>query len=135
MINKSIIKAILGAASKENKDLVINELLNHISMNYDYNDNKASHVLEMLVDSKAVVTTKDINLDYINKNPNILRYNHDDYNIRNIKVASIDNIDATAKIEYEYLEKINEDRDDVSYSTSYINISFIDNPDILKKEC
>ena len=133
MINKSIVNAVLGAASKESKDIIILELLNHISMNYDYNDNKASHVLEMLVDSKAVVTTKDINLDYINKNLNILRYNHNDYNIRNIKVTSIDNIDATAKIEYEYLEKINEDRDDISYTSSYSNVSFIDNPDILKK--
>ena len=133
MINKSIINAVLGAANKESKDIIILELLNHISMNYDYNDNKASHVLEMLVDSKAVITTKDINLDYINKNPNILRYNHDDYNIRNIKIASIDNIDATAKIEYEYLEKINEDRDDISYVSSYSDVSFIDNPDILKK--
>jgi hypothetical protein len=133
MINKSIIKAVLNSATKDSKDIVLNELLNHISMSYDYNDNKAGHILEMLVDAKAVVTTKDINLNYINKNLNILIYNYDKYNIRNIKVTNIDNIDCTVKIEYEYLEKVNEDRGDISYTTSYNNISFIDNPDIIKK--
>ena len=133
MINKSVIKAVLAAASKESKDLIINELLNHISLSYDYNDNKAGHILEMLVDPKAVVSTKDINLDYINKNLDLLMYNHDKYNIRNIKIVSIDNINATAKIEYEYLEKVNEDRGDVSYTSNYNNISFLENPYIIKK--
>ena len=135
MINKSVIKAVLDAASKESKDFIINELLNHISLNYDYNDNKASHILEMLVDSKAVISDKDINLDYINEHLGILMYNSENYNVKNIKVMGVDNIDGVVKVEYEYLEKINEDRDDVSYSTGYTNISFIDNPDILKKEC
>lgn len=132
MINKSIIKAVLDAANKESKDLIIIELLNHISLNYDYNDSKGGHILEMLVDPKAVVTIKDVNLDYINKNLNLLIYNHDKCNIRNIKVDSVDNIDCNIKITYEYLEKINEDRDDVSYTSSYSNINFIDYPDILK---
>ena len=135
MINKAIIKAILNSATKESKDKVLNELLNHISLNYDYNDNKAGHILEMLVDPKAAVDIEDINLDYINEHLNLLIYKHDKYNIRNIKVDSIDNIDCIVRVSYEYLEKINEDRDDVSYTSSYNNISFIDNPDILKKEC
>lgn len=135
MINKSIIKAILSASTKEAKDIIINELLNHVSLCYDYNDNKAGHILEMLVDPKAVISDKDINLDYINNNLNLIRYKPEKYNIRNIKVTGVDNIDGIVKIEYEYLEKINEDRDDVSYSTSCATISFIDNPDILKKEC
>ena len=133
MINKSVIKAVLSTASKESKDLIINELLNHISLSYDYNDNKAGHILEMLVDPEAVISAKNINLDYINKNLNLVMYNHDKYNIKNIKVAGVDNIDGTVKFEYEYLEKVNEDRGDVSYTNSYVNISFIDNPDILKK--
>ena len=133
MINKSIIKAILGASTKESKDIVINELLNHISLSYDYKDNKAGHILEMLVDPNAVVTIKDMNLDCINRNLGLLMYKHEKYNIRNIKVDSVDNIDCNIKITYEYLEKINEDRDDVSYTSSYSNINFIDNPDILKK--
>ena len=133
MINKAIIKAVLNSATKENKDKVLDELLNHISLNYDYNDNKAGHMLEMLCDSKAIISDKDINLDYINKNLNLVMYNHDKYNIKNIKVVNVDNIDCIVKIEYEYLEKVNEDRGDVSYTNSYVNISFIDNPDILKK--
>lgn len=135
MINKAIIKAVLNSATKESKDKVLNELLNHISMSYDYNDNKAGHILEMLVDSNSIINTEDVNIDYISKNLNLLMYNHEKYNIRNIKVDSVDNIDCNIKVTYEYLEKINEDRDDVSYTSSYSNINFIDNPGILKKEC
>jgi hypothetical protein len=133
MINKSIIKAVLNSATKENKDKVLSELLNHISLSYDYNDNKAGHILEMLVDNNLIISTEDVNIDYINKNLNLLMYNHEKYNIRNIKVDSVDNIDCNIKIAYEYLEKINEDRGDISYTSSYSNINFIDNPDILKK--
>ena len=133
MINKSVIKAVFSAASKESKDAVLIELLNHISLTYDYNDNKAGHILEMLVDPKAIIQPENINLDYINENLNLIKYHPDEYNIRNIKVTAIDNIEATAKIEYEYLEKVNEDRGDVSYTNGCVYISFIDNPDILKK--
>lgn len=115
------------------KEIVINELLNHISLNYDYNDSKAGHILEMLVDPKTVISKEDVNIDYVNNNLNLLMYNHEKYNIKNIKVASVDNIDCNVRITYEYLEKINEDRDDVSYTSSYSNINFIDNPGILKK--
>ena len=101
MINKSVIKAVLSAANKESKDLIINELLNHISLSYDYNDNKAGHILEMLVDPKAVISAKDINLDYINEHLNLIMYNHDKYNIKNIKVEGVDNIDGTVKFEDE----------------------------------
>ena len=135
MINKSIIKAVVNSATKESKDKVLNELLNHISLSYDYNDNKAGHILEMLVDSNSIISCKDVNIDYINRNLNLLMYNNEKYNIRNIKVDSVDNIDCNIKVTYEYLEKVNEDRGDLSYTSSYSNISFIDNPDILKKEC
>ena len=133
MINKAIIKAVLNSATKESKDKVLNELLNHISMSYDYKDNRAGHILEMLVDSNSIISTEDVNIDYINKNLNLLMYDHEKYNIKNVKVDSVDNIECVVKITYEYLEKINEDRGDVGYASSYSSINFIDNPDILKK--
>ena len=133
MINKAIIKAVLNSATKESKEKILNELLNHISMSYDYNDRKAGHILEMLADNNSIITCEDVNIDYINNNLNLLMYNHEKYNIKNIKLASVDNIDCNVRITYEYLEKINEDRDDVDYTSSYSNINFIDNPDILKK--
>ena len=133
MINKSIIKAVLNSATKESKDKVLNELLNHISSNYDYNENKASHILEMLVDNNSIITCEDVNIDYINNSLELLMYNHDKYNIKNIKVVSVDNIDCNIKVTYEYLEKINEDRDDVSYVSSCSNINFIDNHNKLNK--
>ena len=133
MINKGIIKAVLKSATTESKNLVIDELLNHISLTYDYNDNKAGHILEMLCDSNNIITRNNVNLDYINKHLNLVMYNHEKYNIRNIKVDNIDNIDCVVKVSYEYIEKINEDRDDITYTSSYTNIDFIDNPDILRK--
>jgi len=133
MINKNIINTLLKAATTESKNAIIKELLNHISLGYDYNDIKAGHILEMLCDSDTVISVKDINVNYINNNLNLVMYNHEKYNIKNICVMDVDNIDCIVKIRFDYLEKINEDRDDISYSNGQTNISFIDNPDILKK--
>ena len=133
MINKNIIKALLDTAKKENKDMVINELLNHISICYDYNDFKSNHILEMLVDTKAIINSNKINFTYIIENFSKYLYQGDKYNVRNIKIESVDNIDCIIKISYEYIEKINEDRVDIDYTSSYININFIDNPEVLYK--
>ena len=132
MINPKIFKAVLMAATKETKDLVLEALVSHISNNYDYNDAKAGHIIEMLVDKEAIVTKDKVNLKWIEAHPERLMYQIDKYNIKNISVDSIDNIDCTVRVRYEYLEKINEDRDDVSYTSSYSDISFNDYPEILK---
>ena len=135
MINKTIIDVVLNAADEKGKIAVIKELLNHVSLNYDYNDNKTSHILEMLVEPSTIVKIEDVDIDFINNNLNLITYKPEKYNIRNMKIENVDNIDCIIKVYYEYIEKINEDRDDISYSTSYANINFIDNPGILKKEC
>lgn len=132
MINPKIFKAVLMAATKETKDLVLEALVQHIGNNYDYNDAKAGHVIEMLVDKTAVVNPDKVNLKWVENNLDRLKYNHEKYNIRNISVDSVDNIACTIRFKFEYLEKINEDRDDVNYSSSYSDISFIDYPQILK---
>ena len=132
MINPKIFKAVLMAATKETKDLVLEALVSHISNNYDYNDAKAGHIIEMLVDKEAIVTKDKVNLKWIEQHPERLMYQIDKYNIKNISVDSVDNIDCTVRVKYEYLEKINEDRDDVSYTSSYSDISFNDYPEILK---
>ncbi len=133
MINKKILDAILRTAENNNKNLVISEIFKHISLNYDYNDLRANHVLEMLVDANAIISVDDINMDYILKNLKDFIYSYEEYNIKDVTVGEIDNIDCIVKINYNYLEKINEDRDDVSYKSGYVNISFIDNPKILIK--
>lgn len=135
MINKNIINTLLKAATTESKNAIIKELLNHISLGYDYNDTKAGHILEMLCDSDTVISVKDINIEYVNNNLNLVMYDHEKYNIKNVCVMNIDNIDCVVKISFDYLEKINEDRGDISYSNSQTNISFIDCPGILKKQC
>ena len=132
MINKKLVKALLSSATQERKTVIIEELLNHISMNYDYNDQKAGHILEMLVDNSSVVHSGDINLNYIKANPKLLMDKHEKYNISDINVADIDNIDCNVKISFKYLEKINEDRGDVTYTDTAVNINYLDNPDILK---
>ena len=132
MINPKIFNAVLMAATKETKDLVLKVLVEHIGNNYDYNDAKAGHVIEMLVDRTAVITPDKVNLEWIEAHPERLIYQIDKYNIKNISVESIDNIDCTVRVNYEYLEKINEDRDDVTYTKTYGDISFNDYPQILK---
>lgn len=132
MINPKIFNAVLMAATKETKDLVLKALVEHISKNYDYHDEKAAHVVDILLDKNAFVTPEKVNLKWIEAHPEYLIYQSDKYNIRNIAIDSIDNIDCIACIKFEYLEKINEDRDDVSYNSSNSDISFVDCPQLLK---
>jgi hypothetical protein len=132
MINPKIFNAVLMAATKETKDNVLKALIEHIGKNYDYNDAKAGHVIEMLVDKNAIITSDKVNLKWLDAHPERLMYNAEKYNIKNIIIDSIDNIDCTVRVKYQYLEKINEDRDDVSYTSSYSDISFNDYPEILK---
>lgn len=132
MINKNILKAVLKVASAENKNIVLTELLNHISERYDYNDNKAGHVIGMLMDSNEVVTVDKFNKEYVEKNLKSLMYNCEKYNITNIRATSVDNIECTIHVEFDYIEKVNEDRGDVTPTCSYFDISFVDIPEILK---
>lgn len=132
MINPKIFNAVLMAATKETKDLVLKALVEHIGNNYDYNDNKAGHILDMLVDKNAVVTPDKVNLKWVKNNQGKLMYNIDKYNIRNISVDSVDNIDCTVRINFEYIKKIEEDKNDISYISSHSDISFTDYPEILK---
>ena len=132
MINPKIFKAVLMAATKETKDAVLQALVEHIGKNYDYNDQKVGHIVDMLVDKNAFITPDKINLKWVENHQDRLMYQIDKYNIRNIAVDSIDNIDCTVRIKFEYLEKVNEDRGDVSYTSSHSDISFNDYPEILK---
>lgn len=132
MINPKIFNAVLMAATKETKDLVLKALVEHISNNYDYNDNKAGHIVDMLVDKNAVITPDKVNLKWVENHQNKLMYNIDKYNIRNISVDSVDNIDCTVRINFEYIKKVGEDKEDVSYISSHSDISFNDYPEILK---
>ena len=132
MINKNILYAILKASTTRDKDVVLEELLTHVGNNYDYNDEKAGHIIGMLMGNEKPVTIDRFNKDYIENNLNCLLWNYDKYNIKDIKAISVDNIDCTIRIEFAYLEKTNEDKDNVSYIKTYQDVSFIDNPGILK---
>ena len=132
MINKNILYAILKTATTRDKDIVLEELLDHVGNNYDYNDAKAGHIIGMLMASEKPVTVNMLNKEYIENNLNLLMYNCEKYNIKDIKATSVDNIDCIIHIEFAYLEKIYKDRSDISYTTSYQDISFVNNPGILK---
>lgn len=132
MIDPKIFNAVLMAATKETKNLVLKALVEHIGNNYDYNDSRAGHIVDMLVDKNAFVTPDKVNLKWVENHQDILMYQIDKYNIRNISIDFVDNIDGTVRVKFEYIEKINEDRDDVRYTSSYHDISFIDYPEILK---
>ena len=132
MINPKIFKAVLMAATKETKDLVLKELVKNIGRNYDYNDQKVGHIVDMLVDKDAVITPEKVNLKWVENHLDRLIYNHEKYNIKNISIDYVDNIDCTVYITFSYLEKDNEDKGDLSYTSSYSTISFTDYPEILK---
>ena len=132
MINPKIFNAVLMAATKETKDLVLKELLKHVDNDYDYNHNKAGHIIDMLIDKNAVITTEKVNLKWVENHLDRLIYNHEKYNIKNISIDYVDNIDCTVYINFQYIEKGNEDKENVSYTSSYSTISFTDYPEILK---
>ena len=132
MINPKIFNAVLMASTKETKDNVLKALVEHIGRNYDYNDQKVGHIVDMLVDKNAVITPDKVNLKWVENHLDHLMYQHEKYNIKNISVDSVDNIDCTVRINFEYLEKVNEDRGDVSYTSSHSDVSFNDYPEILK---
>ena len=97
----------------------------------NYNDDKCNHILEMLVDKSSIKTNESVNLGYIQEHPNLIMWKHEEYNIKDIELIGVDNINCIVMIKYKYLEKINEDRADVDYQDNRANISYIDNPDIL----
>lgn len=132
MINPKIFNAVLMAATKETKDLVLKALVEHLGNNYDYNDSKVGHIIDMLVDKNAIITPNKVNLKWVENHQDMLMYEIDKYNIRNISVDSVDNIDCNVRIKFEYIEKINEDKEDMSYVSSTSNISFNYYPEILK---
>lgn len=132
MINPKIFNAVLMAATKETKDLVLKALVEHIGNNYDYNDSKVGHIVDMLVDKNAVITPEKVNLKWVEKHKDMLMYEPNKYNIRNISVDSVDNIDCAVHIKFEYIEKVNENKEDVSYISSKSDINFNYYPEILK---
>lgn len=133
MINPKIFNAVLMAATKETKDLVLKALVEHIGNNYDYNDSKVGHIVDMLIDKNTIITPDKVNLKWIENHQDKLMYQHEKYNIKNISVDSVDNIDCTVRIKFEYLEKVNENIEDVrSYTYSHSDVSFNDYPEILK---
>ena len=132
MINPKIFNAVLMAATKETKDLVLKALVEHIGNNYDYNDSKAGHIVDMLVDKNAVITPDKVNLKWIEEHPEHLLYKNDKYYIKNISIDSIDNIECTVRVKFEYIEKIDKDNDNITYTPYRSDISFNDYPEILK---
>lgn len=132
MISKSIVNAVLKAATKEAKDSVIRLLIDHMNNGYDYDDFKGSHVLECLVDNKAIVTKDDVNIEHIKSNLKCIMYGYEKYLIKDIKVERVDNIDCCIVISYSYKEKLNEEREDISYVNSHATIYWKDYPQVLK---
>lgn len=133
MINAKILNAILKNANPVNKDNVIKELIRHLDYGYDYDNQKQNHILEMLVDDSAVVQLEDVDTTYIKNDFAKFVYKSEEYIIKNITFKEVDNISCNIIITYDYIEKINEDREDINYSTNTLNINYLDNPKVLKK--
>ena len=134
MISKNIVNCVLNSADVESKNFVIRMLLNYIGNQY-YGDKKIQHILDLMLDSEQFIEAEHINIDYIKNNLNLLMWKADEYNIKDIELVGVDNVDCVVIVAYKYLEKINEDRDDVTYTDSKANISFVDYPDIILRKC
>ena len=134
MISKNIVNCVLNSADVESKNFVIRMLLNYIANQYDC-DKKIQHILDLMLDSEQFIEAEHINIDYIKNNLNLLMWKADEYNIKDIELVGVDNVDCVVIVAYKYLEKINEDRDDVTYTDSKANISFVDYPDIILRKC
>ena len=102
MINPKIFKAVLMAATKETKDLVLKELVKNIGRNYDYNDQKVGHIVDILVDKDAIITPEKVNLKWVENHLDRLIYNHEKYNIKNIIIQPVDSIISKDTIDYLY---------------------------------
>lgn len=134
MISKNIVNCVLNSADVESKNFVIRMLLNYIANQYD-GDKKIQHILDLMLDNEQFIEAEHINIDYIKNNLNLLMWKADEYNIKDIELVGVDNVDCVVIVAYKYLEKINEDRDDVTYTDSKANISFVDYPDIILRKC
>ena len=132
MFSESLINALLKTATVEAKDNLIKMVIKNINKNFPYNDNRVNHFIEMLVDKSAIKNIEDVNLEYIKNNLNIVRYKHEEFNIKDIEIDSVDNIDCEVIIKYKAIEKINEDRVDIDWDDCTSNISYIDYPKVLK---
>lgn len=126
MVSEKIIKAILEQSPKNNKDKVITMLIKNVSSN-TYNDDVVNHILEMLVDTDAIISVNDINVNAIRENPKIILYNANEYDFKDIKVVGVDNISGITKITYNYKLKNEQD-----WKETNSHVSFIDYPIILK---
>ena len=133
MISIKLLNAVLKGANTSNKDNVIKEFIRYIDYGYDYNNNKQNRILEMLVDDTAIVQPEDVDINFIKDNISEFVYKSEEYIIKNITLKDIDNISCDVIIKYDYIEKINEDREDITYSTTNLNINYLDNPKVLKK--
>lgn len=132
MISQKVLDVLLKNGKREVLESVIKEVINHVSHTYDYNDKKANHILEMLADDTAIFTSKDVNLDYIKNNLNLVCYNYEKYNIKDIKINYVDNIECVVNVNYKYIEKTNEDIEE-NYRNDYTSISYIDYSDVILK--
>lgn len=123
-VNKNVLKLI---AREANKDAIYNLLvaiIQHVEGNYDYTGIKTNNILGIILGDKLVEPT-DVNLDKIIEHSDWL-YKRDDYNINSTTVESIDNINCTVKIKYNYTTGSNKEEYE-----NYFDISYVDYPDIL----
>lgn len=132
MVSEKIINCIINSAKTESKDKLIKMLLENIQGGFNYNDDKVNHVLELLVDKSSYIGILDVNINYIKEHLELLMYNHENYNIKDIKISHIDNLNGDIIFSFSYLEKVNEDRADVTYTNTTRSVNYINNPEILK---
>ena len=128
MISKEVAKAVINSAKEQNKNVVLEAIINHLKESYDYNDVRQNHVLEMLINTDAVITPARINMEYLENNLSTHIYKYDECEVKDIKISNIDNI--SCDIKFDYLRK---EVDDTKFRDSYFIINVNDTPNIILK--
>lgn len=131
MVSETIINGILKSASESRKNDTILMFINNMRNRY-LSDDFISHILEILLDENKIIKTSDIDIEYVKNNLNLLMYNSEKYDIQNIEVKSIDNIECSACISFIYIEKEKLDTDLNNYISNTTNVNFVYHPELLK---
>ena len=132
MVNKNVIDAIIKYAPLQDKDNIIRMFIDYIQDDTSYNDAKVSHILEMLIDKTTIKGIDDVNKDFVKNNMQLCVYQCDQYNIKDIDIIGVDNINSTVKISYKRMLKINENKDDINWDKCTSCIDYISYPEVLK---
>lgn len=130
MISEYVIKYIIGRADRENVNKVVLLLTRNLLARY--REDLVNHILDIIT-GKPIVKKEDVDEQYINDNLSKFITNYENLDVIDFKIEAVDNIECDVVCSYRAKQKIDLDRDDISYVEYHTYISFISDKKVLKK--